>query len=47
MPKKLNYLLKTPKHVREGALNDLVDAYKVNLVKATEKLRRVFIPEEN
>ena len=34
MPKKLNYLLKTPKHVREGALNDLVDAYKVNLVKA-------------
>ncbi len=33
IPKELSYLLQTPKHVREGALKELVTAYKINLEK--------------
>ncbi|MFN9113807.1 MAG: transposase, partial [Bacteroidota bacterium] len=33
IPKEFNYLKDTPKHVREGAIDDLVDAYKINFNK--------------
>ena len=33
IPKNQSYLLNTPKHVREGAIDELVDAYKINFKK--------------
>ena len=33
IPKKFRFLLDTPKHVREGAIDELVDAYKINFQK--------------
>lgn len=36
IPKELNFLLETPKHIREGAIKELVTAYKVNLNKRRE-----------
>lgn len=35
IPTSMSYLLDTPKHVREGAIDELVDAYKINLRKGT------------
>ena len=36
IPDDLKYLLETPKHVRDGALDDLVTAFKSNLTKKKE-----------
>ena len=36
IPKELTYLKETPKHVREGAIDDLVDAYKINFNKGDQ-----------
>ena len=33
IPKEYRYLLDTPKHVREGAIDELVDAFKINFRK--------------
>lgn len=35
IPKNKRFLLDTPKHVREGALTDLVSAFKTNFLKGT------------
>ena len=35
IPKDFKYLLDTPKHVREGAIDELVDAYTLNFKKGT------------
>ena len=36
IPRELKYLLDTPKHVREGAIDELVDAYKINFKKGEQ-----------
>lgn len=36
IPKEFRYLLDTPKHVREGAIDELVDAYKINFQKGEQ-----------
>jgi len=42
IPDDMKYLLETPKHVRDGALEDLVTAFKSNLTKRKENPEHKF-----
>jgi len=46
VPKEYRYLLDTPKHVREGAIDELVDAFKINLRKG-ERFEMKFRSKKN